>query len=122
MSVNYLYPGIVLHAPAPVLRRAAECNLLVVKEKILVHSTQLGHHPRVYQHASSGDPSDRPCLNSPTSLVFPTGARYELLGDRSPEAGERSPSSSYRAPVGNTRLVGEFRQGRSLGSPELACW
>src|SRR5271157_5672071 len=97
MSVNYLYPGIVLHAPAPVLRRAAECNLLVVKEKVLVHSTQLGHHPRVYQHASPSDPIHRPGSNSPTSLVFPTGARYELLGDCSPEAGEGADGALCRA-------------------------
>ena len=46
MSMDHLQAGVVLDRPAPVVGRTAERNFFVVKEEILVHPAQIGHHAR----------------------------------------------------------------------------
>ena len=81
MSVDHRHACIIFDRPAQALGRPAERDFFVIKEEILVHSAQRGDHRRVDEHARAGDPIDGPGTNSPTGLVFPAGARYELLPD-----------------------------------------
>ena len=118
MSVNQTHAGIVLHPPAPVLGAAAECNLFVIEEEILVHPFQLGHHPAINKHARSCDPVDRAGPNSPTGLVFPASARYELLANCSCQAGEDA-DRALRGAVGVPQPEADD-SGRSRRLPVVA--
>jgi hypothetical protein len=75
MSVDHAHARIILDAPTPISGDAAEGDLLVVEEEILVHPAELGDHRRVHEHARARDPIDGSRPDSPTGLVFPPGAR-----------------------------------------------
>ncbi len=81
--------------------RPAERNFLVVKEEILVHAVQKSEELGVDEHARSRDPGDGSGSGSPIGLVFPAGARYQLLPERSGEAGKGANGWLSR-PVGVT--------------------
>ena len=56
-------------------------------------------HRRIDEHARAGHPVDRARPNSPTGLVFPARARYELLPD-GPGQGGKNPDRALRRSVG----------------------
>src|SRR5260370_39806507 len=86
---------IIFHSPTSLVGGAAESDFLVIKEKILVHAPDGGDHRGVHEHARAGHPIYRAGPNSPTGLVFPAGARYELLPD--------GPGKAWEGPHGALR-------------------
>ena len=99
MSVNDAHTGVIFGPPAQPPGRLTEGHFLVIKEEILVHAPQAGHHRRIHEHASAGNPIDLARANSPTGLVFPPRARYELLPD-GPGQGGIDPDRALRRSVG----------------------
>ena len=76
MQVDDFDRGVEQYTPAPLLCGATQRNLFVIQKEVLVHPAYLIEHPHVCEHARACYPRNGSGLDSPTGLVFATGAWY----------------------------------------------